>query len=176
MDKYEFWSSILNNIFTPVFVVIGGAVVIYVKHFADKFAKILIAKNEIAEMEKQSTVRKDLLEVIATTVESAVASNMQLANSMKRSGTKLTEDQIMELNNSAKSLIMNALPQGLTEEGGVLLDIIGGRDKLNAIIDSMMEKYVYEYKIKEGRNVVKHQSDDNNQVKLTRSLQMGRLR
>lgn len=183
MDNYAFWSSVLDNIFTPLLIVLGGAIVVVFKHYADKFAKIMIAKNEIAEMEKQSTIRKDLLGTIGTMVESAVGSNMQLADSMKEAGAKLTEMQVLELNNTAKQLVLNALPPGLTEEDGVLLEIIGGRDKLNAIIDSMMEKYVYEYKIKSVNQKNKkaeekpaEEKGDSSHIKMVRIMQTGRLK
>lgn len=140
--------SILDNIAVPIIIAIGGAVLVVVKHYADKVAKSVIAKNEISAMEKQGSVRKSLLETLGTIVEAAVASNMQLADTMKRDGTKLTQDQIVELNLSATQLIYNSLPPSLTNEDGVLLEIIGGTDKLNAVIKSMMEKYVYEYKLR----------------------------
>lgn len=148
MDGTMFWSYILDHIFVPVMIVIGAALVIVVKHYADKIAKSIVAKNEISSMTKENTTRKELIETLNSIVESAVASNMQLAEAMKKNGQKLTQEQIEELNNTCKTLVINSLPLSLTEENGVLLEVIGGKEKLNAIISSMMEKHVYEYKVK----------------------------
>lgn len=148
MDWNIVIGGIWDHILIPVLIAIGVGIAAAAKYYADKISKSVVARNELASMEKENTVRKDLLTTLSTTVEAAVASNMQLANVMKKNGNKLTDDQISELNRSAKQLVLNTLPPSLTEEGGVLLEIIGGRDRLDAIISSMMEKYVYEYKIK----------------------------
>lgn len=148
MDWNIIMGGIWDHVMIPIIIAIGVALAFVVKHYADKVSKSIVAKNEISAMEKQSSVRKELLTTLSTIVEAAVGSNMQIANTMKASGQKLTPEQISELNQSAKKLVINSLPPSLTNENGVLLEIIGGKEKLDAVIDSMMEKYVYEYKIK----------------------------
>lgn len=157
MDWNIFMNGLLEHIAIPIIIVIGGAICVIVKHYADKITKSIVAKNEISELEKKNTVRKDLLSTLNTLVEAAVGSNMQLADTMKMSGEKLTQEQITELNRSAKQLIINSLPPSLTSDDGVLMEVIGGREKLDAIIGSLMEKHVYEYKLrpKDGRNIQK---------------------
>lgn len=154
MDGMMFWSYVLDHIFVPVMIVIGAALVIVVKHYADKIAKSIVAKNEISSMTKENTARKELIETLNSIVESAVASNMQLAEKMKEDGQKLSQEQIDELNNVCKTLVMNSLPLSLTEENGILLEVIGGQEKLDAIISSMMEKHVYEYKVKKSNKAL----------------------
>lgn len=152
MDNAMFWSYVLDHIFVPVMIVIGTALVIVVKHYADKIAKSIVAKNEISSMSKENTVRNELIKTLDEMVKAAVASNMDLSKKLKENGRKLTDNEIMELNNTVTTLVMNSLPPSLTNDDGVLLEIIGGRDKLDAIIRSMMEKYVYEYKIADKSN------------------------
>lgn len=137
-----------NYLVIPFIALIGGAIILLIKQQVDRAVKSFVAKNEIANMEKKNAIRLQLTKTIEEHVEAAVASNMQLADEMKKSGQKLEEYQIMQLNESAKTLVLNSLPPSLTEEDGVLLEIIGGRDRLDAIISSMMEKYVYQYKAK----------------------------
>lgn len=147
MDSTMFWSYVLDNIGVPLLCAIGAALVIVVKHYADKIAKSIVAKNELSAMSKKNTIRNELLTTLSEVVKAAVASNMDLSRKMKENGHKLTEEEIMELNKTVMRLVMNTLPPSLTNDDGVLLEIIGGKDKLESIIKSMMEKYVYEYKM-----------------------------
>ena len=103
-------------------------------------------------MSKKNTIRNELLVTLSEVVKAAVASNMELSDQMKQNGHKLTDDEIRELNGTVMRLVMNTLPPSLTNDDGVLLEIIGGKDKLESIIKSMMEKYVYEYKIDKLKN------------------------
>ena len=69
-------------------------------------------------------------------------------NKMKEdsNGEHLTDEQAAELRKSAYNFVMNTLPPSLKEDDGILLEIIGGKDTLDALIRSMNDKYVYEYK------------------------------
>lgn len=151
MDWANILSAIGEHIIIPIIIALGTAILLVLKTSFDKIAKSVVAKNELSDMEKKTNIRKELIATIAVEVEAAVGSNMQLADKMKESGQKLTDEQIKSLNNSAKQLVINALPPSLTEENGVLLEIIGGKDRLEAIIDAMMEKSVYEYKVKKAK-------------------------
>lgn len=152
MDSTMFWSYVLDHIGVPVLCAIGAAVVMVVKYYADKIAKSVVAKNELSAMSKKNTIRNELLVTLSEVVKAAVASNMELSDQMKQNGHKLTDDEIRELNGTVMRLVMNTLPPSLTNDDGVLLEIIGGKDKLESIIKSMMEKYVYEYKIDKLKN------------------------
>lgn len=142
-----FWSSVFDNLAVPVLALIGGAIVVLLQKFGNKITKSIETKNEIASLNKQSATRIQLLAELKVFVEAAVASNMQIAEKLKEaSGGKLTEDQKVELQETAKELVYKVLPPSLTDDGGVLLDVIGGKGRLDAIIDNLIEQYVYEYK------------------------------
>lgn len=145
---YSFFSSLMDNLLTPVLAVLGGALVYILKHWLDKVSKSIIAKNELEELEKTNSIRQDLLKTISEQVDAAVGANMQLADKMKESGHTLSDEQISELNNNAKELVMNALPPSLSEKDGVLLEMIGGPERLDKIIDTFMENSVYQWKLK----------------------------
>lgn len=147
MDSSMFWSYVLDHIFVPAMIALGAALVIVVKHYADKIAKSIVAKNELSNMSKENTVRNDIIKTVDEMVKAAVASNMDITKKLKENGHKLTEHEIAELNATAKCLVMNTLPPSLTNDDGVLLEIIGGKDKLDAMIKNMIDKYAYEYKI-----------------------------
>ena len=144
----EILQMILDNIGVPILIAIGGGLAIIATKWTEKIGNSITLKNEIENIEKRTKARKDILETLEPAVEAAVASNMQLADTIKQTKGKLTEDDAKMLNESAKELIMNTLPKSLTDEDGVLLDIIGGRPQLDAAIKVMIERYVYEYKLK----------------------------
>ena len=142
-----FWSSVFDNMAVPVLILFGGAIVTLLQKFGTKITKSIDAKNEIASLNKQSATRIQLLEELKVFVEAAVASNMQLAEKMKAAqGGQLNPEQGAELKAAAKDLVYKVLPPSLTEDDGVLLEIIGGRGRLDAIIENLIEQYVYEYK------------------------------
>lgn len=150
MDGNMWLNAIFDNIGIPILAALGGVLVFLLKSFADKITKSIVAKNEAASLEKVFAVKSYVMQEITTVVEAAVASNMQIADDMKRAGQKLTEEQIQQLQESAKTLVVNSLPASLTEENGSMIQIIGGTDKLDALINAMIEKSVYEYKIKKA--------------------------
>lgn len=139
---------IITNILKPLVLSGLGWLSVYLTKCAKRVIESIEAKNELENMSRVNEMRSNLLKEIETSVKAAVGSNMQIANKMKERGKKLTDDQISELQNSAKKLIMDSLPESLTTEGGTLLKIIGGKDKLDITIDNMLETAVYEYKMK----------------------------
>ena len=139
---------ILDNLAVPIMFAIGGGIAMWIGKWTDKIGNSIAVKNEIESIEKRTKARKDILEALRPAVEAAVASNMQLANTMKERNDKLTDDDIKMLNDTAKDLVLNTLPESLTSEDGELLKIIGGRSQLDAAISVMIEQYVYEYKLK----------------------------
>jgi len=142
------WNSIFSSgVITPILGAIVTVIVGYLGWRLNKVSKAAMAKNVMAEMEKKNGIRNQVMDLISKNVKSAVESNMQLADSMKQAGHSLDQDEIKALNNSAKQMVLNNLPLELTNSDGVLCEIIGGVDKLNSIIDTMMEQYVYEIKL-----------------------------
>ena len=148
MSFLEILQLLIDNLAVPILVAIGGGLAIIAGKWIDKIGNSITVKNEIDSIEKRAKARKDILDTLAPMVESAVASNMQLADTMRKRNGKLTEEDASELNRSAQDLIMHTLPSSLTQDDGVLLEIIGGREQLEAAIKVMIERYVYEYKIK----------------------------
>ena len=150
MDGSMWWSAIFDNIGIPILACLGGIIVFVLKSLGDRVTKSIVAKNEAASLEKVFAVKTYVMQEISTVVDAAVASNMQIADDMKRAGQKLTEEQVQQLQESAKTLVVNSLPASLTEENGSMIQVIGGPDKLDALITAMIEKSVYEYKIKKA--------------------------
>jgi len=148
MDGYQVFQVILDNLAVPILLALGGGIAVLVTKWTEKIGKSVTVKNEIESIQKRMSTRQDILNTLRPTVEAAVASNMQLADTLRKKNGKLTEEDVELLNNSAKELVLNTLPDSLTDDDGVLLDIIGGRDQLDTAIKIMIEQYVYEYKIK----------------------------
>ena len=146
MGWNEMMSTISSTILIPLILAVGSAVLLIGKSYVNRISKSIVAKNELEQLEKINEVRSKIIADIDTIVKAAVGSNMQLAHTMKQNGHKLSEDESKALRNTAIKLIMSSLPPSVTDEGGVMLNIIGGKDRLNSLIEAMMEKYVYEYK------------------------------
>lgn len=158
MDGYQVFQAILDNLAVPVLLAIGGGIAVIVTKWLDKIGNSITIKNEIDSIEKRMKTRQQIIETLRPTVEAAVASNMQLADKMRERNGKLSEEDAVALNESAKELVLNTLPKSLTDEDGVLLDIIGGRDQLNTAIKIMIEQYVYDYKLKKSTNTTSSDS------------------
>ena len=148
MGENYIFQTIVDNLGIPILIAFGGAISLFIGKWADKIGNSIMIKNEIDSIEKRSKARKEILDALRPTVEAAVASNMQLANTMRERNGKLTDTDIAELNKSAKELVINTLPESLTSENGELLKILGGKEQLDAAIKVMIEQYVYEYKLK----------------------------
>ncbi len=148
MDSYQWVSAIFDNIGIPILAAFGAIIVGLINSFAKKITASIVAKNDAESLEKVFATKSYVIQEIDKIVEAAVASNMQIAEDMKRAGQKLSEEQITQLQESAKELVLNSLPASLTEESGSMIQVIGGQDKLYALISALLEKHVYEYKIK----------------------------
>lgn len=153
MDSYQWISAIFDHIAIPILAALGGIVVLLIKSFASKITDSIVAKNEAASLEKVFSVKSYVVKEIDDIVGAAVASNMQLADDMKRAGQKLSDEQIEHLQESARTLVKNSLPASLTAEDGSMIGIIGGQEQLDALIAAMIEKHVYEYKIRKHNKV-----------------------
>lgn len=145
-------NTIVNDLLLPVVLIIVSTTIIIVKSYAKRITDSVTEKNDLDKLERTFAIKKHLLDEIQLLVKSAVASNMQLAESLKADGKYISDEDAKMLSNSAKELILFALPNSITEEDGSLISIIGSREVLEQIIDSMIEKEVYEYKIKSKGN------------------------
>lgn len=139
---------ITNNILIPALVIIGSTILVIIRSYAEKIMKSVTVKNQIECLELETRTRNNIYEEIDDIVGGAVAANMKLAEEMKKAaaekGRELLQSEIAMLNNAARELIYNALPDSLTREGGILHTLIGGGDKLRTIIDDCIEKHVIE--------------------------------
>ena len=142
----EIISTIMDNLIVPGILVIAGVLITIIQKFLTRIAKSIEIRDEMATIEKQVSIRNKLIEILNDIVKTAVANNMQLADEWKKDGHKLSEEQQKQLKETAVSLVYAALPSNL-KDNGPLLEIIGGKDILNILIESLIEKFVYEYKI-----------------------------
>ena len=140
--------AVMDNIITPVLVVIGSAILMVVRSYVKRIRDSIIAKNEMVSLDSLTRIKNNLLEEIETIVKAAVFTNMNLANAMKIGGKKLTDTEVEMLQQSTKSLVYQTLPTTLTEDNGVMLEVIGGKDRLDGIINNFIEKSVIDAKAK----------------------------
>ena len=152
--QQEVAQSFLSSVLTPVLVVIGTILAGYITFIGTKVVNSWKVKNEISEMNQKTNTRKQLLDMISTTVDAAIASNMQTAEELKKNGQHLTEEEAQNLHESAKKIIMGSLPTSLTKDGEALSEIIGGSEQLDNIIEAFMEQSVYEYKLRKSQEVI----------------------
>lgn len=141
--------AVVDNVVIPALVVIGSAVLVVLKSYVKKVTDSMIAQNELATLNNIASIKNHLLSEIATIVQAAVSTNMSIAEVLKsNNGGGLTDDQVAMLQKSAKDLVYQALPENLTNEEGSLMKIVGGKDKLDSIIGSLLEHSVIEAKSK----------------------------
>lgn len=148
MEIFNSLSETVGSVLSPVVLALLSAILLFAKKYAKKIINAFEAKLELDQLSKMNELKSQLLTEIEKMTKSAVATNMDIAKKMKENGNKLTDEQAENLNKTAIDLVMSSLPSSLTNEGGSLLNIIGGSDKLNTIIKSFIEQYVYEYKNK----------------------------
>lgn len=143
-------NAIMDNLMVPVIVVIAGGLIALFQPKINKIVQKHLAKEDMKELNEENTIRKDLLELIDRQVKSAVAANMSLANYIRRENNgDIPDEEGKKLAENAKQLVMNSLPVSLTDKDGNLNKILGGTDRLEAIIETSLKKYVYEYKFKQ---------------------------
>ena len=141
----EVVSTVMDNLILPAILIIAAVLIAMIKKFLEKITRSIEIKNEMGTLEKRISIRNKLITLISENVKAAVAANMQLANEYKEQGRKLTPEEAENLRKSANQLVMGSLPESLKGDG-VLLEIIGGTETLQVLINALIEKYVYEYK------------------------------
>lgn len=147
----ELMSTLVSTVLIPIILVLGSALLVVIKSYADKITKSVIAKNESVQLESSSATKNNLVEGVDKVVLAAVEANMQLAEKYKEnSGSNtLTPEQAKELHASAKNLIYSSLPINLVQEDNPLLKIIGGKQVLDNLIENMIEKHVANWNYEE---------------------------
>ena len=138
--------ALMDNIITPIIVLIGSAILMVVRSYVKRIRDSIIAKNEMVSLDSLTRVKNNLLEEIETIVNAAVLTNMQLANSMKSGGKKLTDLEAEVLQKSTKTLVYQTLPSTLTDDNGVMLQVIGGKERLDGLVNNFIEKAVVDAK------------------------------
>ena len=138
--------ALMDNIITPIIVLIGSVILMVVRSYVKRIRDSIIAKNEMVSLDSLTRVKNNLLEEIETIVNAAVLTNMQLANSMKSGGKKLTDLEAEMLQKSTKTLVYQTLPSTLTDENGVMLQVIGGKERLDGLVNNFIEKAVVDAK------------------------------
>ena len=138
--------ALMDNIITPIIVLIGSAILMVVRSYVKRIRDSIIAKNEMVSLDSLTRVKNNLLEEIETIVNAAVLTNMQLANSMKSGGKKLTDLEAEMLQKSTKTLVYQTLPSTLRDENGVMLQVIGGKERLDGLVNNFIEKAVVDAK------------------------------
>ena len=138
--------AVVDNILLPILVVIGSSLLVIAKTYVKRITDSIIAKNESVSLGNIASIKNHLLAEIATIVQAAVCTNMTIAESLKTGGIKLSDTDVSMLQDSAKQLIYQSLPPSLTDEAGSMLKIIGGKEKLDSIINGALEHAVIEAK------------------------------
>ena len=166
-------NAIMDNLMVPVIVIIAGALIAIFQPKINKLVQKHLAKEDMKEINEENTIRKDLITLIDSQVKSAVAANMSLANYIRRENNgDIPDEEGEKLAENAKQLVMNSLPVSLTDEDGNLNKILGGTDRLEAIIETSLKKYVYEYKFKQQEASIVNQPVKKTRSDLFTAIQM----
>ena len=166
-------NAIMDNLMVPIIVIIAGALIAIFQPKINKIVQKHLAKEDMKEINEENTIRKDLISLIDSQVKSAVAANMSLANYIRRENNgDIPDEEGKKLAENAKQLVMNSLPVSLTDKDGNLNKILGGTDRLEAIIETSLKKYVYEYKFKQQEASIVNQPMKKTRSDLFTAIQM----
>lgn len=166
-------NAIMDNLMVPVIVIIAGGLIAIFQPKINKLVQKHLAKEDMKEINEENTIRKDLIALIDSQVQSAVAANMSLANYIRRENNgNIPDEEGKKLAENAKQLVMNSLPVSLTDKDGNLNKILGGTDRLEAIIETSLKKYVYEYKFKQQEASIVNQPVKKTRSDLFTAIQM----
>lgn len=147
----EIIAIITQYFLLPALICVSGTVLVIVRSYIDKISKSLIAKNETETLGIITSMKVNFLSQVDMVVEAAVGANMSLAQELKSQNRKLTLEEISQLNNNAKAIVLNSLPEAVSD--GTLLKVLGGQTALESIVDGLIEKHVIDYKIKSGKQL-----------------------
>lgn len=139
---------LVNYVLIPVILAIIPVVLVKLETY---IKTMIVAYTEKAENESNSAINQVIVNALSqleTIVTSAVSANMVFADKFKEASVdgKLTEEEIIELQNLAKQLTYDTLP--ISFKTGNLVEIIGGQEALDKLIGAMVEKALIEIKTK----------------------------
>lgn len=150
----EVISAIMENLVVPLIVAIAGIVITLASKYLEKFSAGIELKNSLYSLEKQVSIKNKIIEILSSEIKSAVASQMSSANEMKEAnGGKLTTEQQEALRTTAKLLVTKSL-SALLSSNESLMEMLGGEEAVEELIDTLIEKYVYEYKIAQAGTII----------------------
>jgi len=138
---------IVNTILAPLLIIVGSTILVVVKSYADKITNSIVSKNETEALHSVTQTKVNLLDELDTVVDAAVASNMQFAEELRAKHEKLTAEEARQLKKSAEQLIYNSLPPSLLDPNGALSKVVGGREKLESLVEGLIEKHVFQQKL-----------------------------
>lgn len=142
-------SVISDQLVGPILVIILASALAIGKSYLNKITDSILTKNDLNKVKDTLDAKSSVLKQIETTVENAVAANMQDADALKASGNgKLSDDEKAKLKLNAKTLVMTTLPSELFDENSSVYSMFGGRGNIEAIVESMIESYVFKLKNK----------------------------
>lgn len=142
-------SVISDQLVGPILVVILASALAIGKSYLNKITDSILTKNDLNKVKDTLDAKSSVLKQIETTVENAVAANMQDADALKASGNgKLSDDEKAKLKSNAKTLVMTTLPSELFDENSSVYSMFGGRGNIEAIVEAMIESYVFKLKDK----------------------------
>lgn len=144
---------IREYLFAPIIITLAGVAVGVVTKYFGKMTRASSVKEELSSLEVSNSIRASVIEELDKIVKAAVATNMSFVESIKIEQRKLTDEEVNELNENARKLIMNSLPADVRQEDGKIMNIIGGPEALDALINILIEKHVYEYKPQSKKNI-----------------------
>nr|DAW78240.1 MAG TPA: hypothetical protein [Caudoviricetes sp.] len=133
--------ALMDNIVLPIIVCIGSSILLVVKHYIAKLTNSIVAKNDIQITNSEITTRNAILEEIGTLVQSAVYTTMVVATRLKKespNGT-LSDEEAADLQRRVVDLVIKALPPAYDDASSSVIQLIGGIEKRDTIIYSMVE-------------------------------------
>jgi hypothetical protein len=149
MNYFETIIQILvNYVLIPVILAIIPVVLLKLENYVKA---LIVSYTEKAENESNAAINEVIVNALSqleTIVTAAVSANMTFADKFKEASVdgKLTEKEIIELQDLAKQLIYDTLP--VSFKTGNLVEIIGGQEALDKLIGAMVEKALIEIKNK----------------------------
>lgn len=147
MDWKVILSQTYDMLVTPAIVAILGVLSYLGTKLLKQIKSIMSSKMELFGLQAENEIRQQVFDLLDSTVEAAVGSNMQLATKMKKMSAdgKLDADEVKELHDSCIGLIEHSLPPSLLKADSSTVGILGGLDKVNSMINTLIEKHVFEY-------------------------------
>jgi len=140
MTWAEIVSYLMENFVQPALVVLTPFIIAYIKKWLDQ---LLENKGLREQAEAISTTIDDIQSI----VYAAVAKGMDMANKMKGLNIrpkKLTPEEGEQIKNEVTEMVWKMLPPSITS--GKLLELIGGKKGLVALIDNMIEAQLLQVK------------------------------